>query len=360
MSLAVNTITNPPNFTDTLETRFINEWRRTEEAIRINNLIQWGIIGAAFIVNGLLIAVVFHAPPVAGEVFTLMCLVNAAMLKWYASYSTTTRIDKVRINGGIFEEVLIAPDRNGHRNISPEKINIFVKYGDTCRTLRISHVMYPERGNFSNYMVFSPCITVSRVCDWAIKFISERAKVRLEDPYDPNNCTIELLKNAKRLHGDEMISLHGHKLGSLSNAMLKVHEYVARLQRLMPLPQGEGAEEAYKSAKEENDRIKKDLETHKKSAEEAFKGQFSTRFDVESLAKVIAACPNLQTLAISAEFEIKELFGDCEGARAEQDCPRHNRFRVINTSNDAISVCALRTLDQIWADRWRMQLGIEG
>lgn len=337
----VNLITSPPHFRDSLETRFNQEWNRTEQALRINNLIQWSIIGAAFIVNGLAILVAFHVAPVAaGGLFTLMLLVNAAMLRWYTRVAEKMRINRARINSGIFEELLIAPNENGHRLISPEKIAIFRKYGHQCRSLRISTVMYPERGNYGHYVYMGASIKVSLFCDWAINLISEGAKISQADPYDPNHCKIQLLEGIKKLHGSSEIVLGGFGAGEIIE---KIYEYGLKLQFLKKGQEGEGSIIA-QYVTERKEKIKKELEILQKTIEEMFKSQVPERFDVHALHEVIKLCPKLETLEVSQEYEIKDLFEECESQR-EKECHRHHRFTLSNGSR-SISICALKTLGQ--------------
>lgn len=352
----VNMLINPTNAHLSITKRFEGEWQRTNEAIRVNNLIQSGIIGASFIANGIALMGISMAP-VAGQMLFMVIIANAVLYIAYSHFSSRIKSDKERLSGGIFQELLIAPNTGGGRGITPVKIKIFKKWGQHCRKLRIAKKMYVAGGNTGDIETMTPTVRIGKFCKWAIEYIQQHAKIREEDlkkevSENPHVYTIKLLQKVNAELGKMPISCNvdSREGNTLSNAMEKLASYVVKVGLLKALPKPrEGELELIGEAdiKRENDRIREEAIPLEKAVIEAFDSTFVNRLSISVLAKVISHCPKLENVLLFDEFQVKEIFRACKNPQ-EGLCAIHKPIAVWRMDNGLVSPCTLPTLREQW------------
>lgn len=367
MGAVSNVLMKPVDHRLTIEQRFDGEWRRSIETIRVSKLAQWKVIGAAFLVTGLAIVGVVSLPPVAGQILFMVIIANAILFNLYQGYSRNIQLDRERLGGPIFEELLIAPSSaDGSRSITSEKIKVFEKWGGECRVLRIGKHMAVS----GEIIKVFPTVRVSEFCEWAINYIQRQAKIQKEDlnkegSENPNIHTIKLLQQVKVRWGHLLIAndLIDPQEGTLLHAVRKINEYVNKISSLESLPKPQEGEPEPVRKKEEEDIRKSNAEIMKKATEmakevlDAFKWTFASTLSIPDLATVISHCPRLHSIKLSEEFLTKGVFASCEGERQEEVCNRHRPI-AVELRDRVVAPCSLFTLSRQWEDNYIITHGL--
>ncbi|MBA3722450.1 MAG: hypothetical protein H0W88_08610 [Parachlamydiaceae bacterium] len=278
----------------------------------------------------------------------LILAASIALLATTSFLIVQSHLQEIRtaLNEKIFTQVLCAAVGVNDYSINEDKVKVFAKYGNDCKGLEFPYGFEFEKK--LPWVTVVPGLNFGEFVRWIKEQFKEK-KLALNGNDTDSQKKLRSINNLETLC-DELEIEHGNKVYftldyiELSSAIGKAHKKKELLLEKFEQAQNLEVKESIKKEIDNNrDKLTKELE--ERSAPPANKAVWN----VNNLARIVKACPNLEIIKLVEVYGVKDVFGQCNATK-EKGCEKHRSFNVKPASgvDRKIDLCQLKSSHDIW------------